>query len=141
MPEWLAIEVFDAEFPASSWRRTYEDFLIEAALTNGASAWEWHSTRWGVVLELCFGTDEQLERYRSLPAVRATLDAVPDPLHGLVVYRGRGGGSGASVLRRPRPSPVAGAAPLPDPEPDLYLGDGLFGADRAVEEGLQPVGG
>jgi hypothetical protein len=121
MPEWLAIEVFDAEFPASVWRRAHEDFLTEAAMTHGASVVDWHGTRWGVVLELCFGTDEQLERYRGLPAVQAALDAVPDRTAGLMVYRGRGGGSGARVPRHPRPRPVADAAALPEPTPDLYV--------------------
>jgi hypothetical protein len=133
MPEWLAIEVFDAEFPASRWRRAHEDFLTEAAFTHGASVVDWHVTRWGVVLELCFDTDEQLERYRSLPAVRAALDAVPDPLHGLVVYRGRGGGAGAAVPRRPRPRPMAGAAALPEPSPDVFLGSALFSADLPAD--------
>src|SRR3954452_9983913 len=113
MPEWLTIEVFGAEFPASSWRRGHESFLTEAAMTHGASVVNWHVTRWGVVLELAFDADEQLERFRTLPAVRASLDQVPDWANGLVVYRGRGGGSGASVPRRPRPVPVAGAAPFP----------------------------
>jgi hypothetical protein len=121
MPEWLTIEVFDGEVPASEWRRTHENALVEAAVTNGASFWDWHTTRWGVVLELAFGSDESLERFRSLPAVRAALDQVPDWAHGLVVYRGRGGGSGARVPRRPRPQPAAGAAELPAPEPDRYL--------------------
>jgi hypothetical protein len=121
MPEWLAIEVFDAEIPASAWRRAHESFLSEAAMTHGASVVDWHVTRWGVVLELCFGSDEQVERYRGLPAVQAALDAVPDWAHGLVVHRGRGGGSGALVPRRPRPHPAADAAELPPPEPDRYV--------------------
>jgi hypothetical protein len=117
VPEWLTIEVFDGEVPASGWRRVHEDALIEAAVTNGASFWDWHATRWGVVLELLFDTDDLLERYRDLPVVRAALDAVPDRTHGLLVYRGRGGGADALVPRRPRPAPVAGAASLPGPEP------------------------
>ncbi len=121
MPEWLTIEVFDGEEPASGWRRAYEHGLVEAAITHGAQYWEWHATRWGVVLELAFPTDEARDVYRGLPVVRAALDAVPDPLHGLVIYRGRGGGAGSFVPRRPRPLPVAGAAPLPDAEPDQFL--------------------
>jgi hypothetical protein len=121
MPEWLTIEVFDAEYSASSWRRAHESFLTEAAMTHGASEVNWHRTHWGVVLELAFATDEALERFRTLPAVRAALDQVPDWAHGLVLYRGRGGGAGARVPRRPRPSPVADAAPWPDPEPQEYL--------------------
>jgi hypothetical protein len=121
MPEWLTFEVFDGEVPASVWRRAHENALIEAAITHGASFWDWHATRWGVVLELAFESDESLERYRSLPLVRAALDDVPDWAHGLVVYRGRGGGAGARVPRRPRPDLAAGAAALPVPESDQYL--------------------
>jgi hypothetical protein len=140
MPEWLAIEVFDAEVRASVWKRGFEDALIEAALTNGASTWEWHDTRWGVVLELRFDTDDQLERFRQLPVVRAALDAVPDPVRGLLVYRGRGGGAGASVPRRPRPRPIAGAASLPDPGPGEFVSPGLFSADLAADEETLTVG-
>ena len=133
MPEWLTIEVIDAEVPASSWRRAHDDFLSEAALTNGASAVDWHTTRWGVVVEIAFATDAQLERFRGLPAVRAALDAVPDPVSGLLVYRGRGGGAGASVPRRPRPRPIADAAAPPEPAPDEFLGEDLFSADLATD--------
>jgi hypothetical protein len=140
MPEWLAIEVSDADVPASSWRRAYEDALTEAALTNGVDSWEWHHTRWGVVLELGFDTDEHLERFRRLPVVRAALDAVPDPVSGLLVYRGRGGGAGASVPRHPRPRPVAGAASLPVPAPDEYVGNRLCAADLARDRELVTVG-
>ena len=121
MPEWLTIEVLDGKVPASEWRRAYEDVLVEAAITQGAAYWEWHTTHWGVVLELAFEDDERLERYRALPVVRAALDAVPDAAAGLIVYRGRGGGAGALVPRRPRPLPVAGAAPLPTAEPERYV--------------------
>jgi hypothetical protein len=139
MPEWLAIEVTDAAIPASAWQAAHEDALIEAALTHGARTWEWHRPRWGVVLELAFDTDEQLERFRGLPVLRSALDAVPDPVSGLLVYRGRGGGAGASVPRRPRPRPVAGAAALPAPEPHEYVGDRLFAADLADDEGSMTV--
>jgi hypothetical protein len=129
VPEWLTVEVVDGEVPASGWRRAHGNALVEAAVTNGASFWDWHTTGWGVVLELRFESDDLLERYRQLPVVRAALDAVPDRVHGLPVYRGRGGGSGALVPRRPRPAPVAGAAALPDP-----------GADELVRLGTDPRG-
>jgi hypothetical protein len=120
--EWLTIEVFDAEgFPASSWQDAHGNDLVEAAVTNYALYWEWTTTRWGVVLELAFPDDERIERYRSLPAVQAALDAVPDRVHGLMVYRGRGGGAGAMVPRRPRPRPVAGSAEWPAPEEFRFL--------------------
>jgi hypothetical protein len=121
VPEWLTFEVVDGEVPASVWRRAHENALTEAAMTHGASVVNWHATRWGVVLELEFDTDVSLERFRTLPAVRAALDQVPDWAHGLLVYRGRGGGSGTRVPRRPRPDLAAGAAALPEPEPEQYL--------------------
>jgi hypothetical protein len=45
VPEWLTVEVFDGDVRASGWRRARENALIEAAVTNGASFWDWHSTR------------------------------------------------------------------------------------------------
>jgi hypothetical protein len=76
-----------------------------------------------VVLEVEFAEDAQWERFRNLPAVQAALDAVPDPVNGLLVYRGRGGGAGATSPRRPRPVTGAGAMALPEPggEPVLNL--------------------
>jgi hypothetical protein len=89
--------------------------LIESAVTAGATGWEWHEHRWGVVFEVEFGEDSRWETFRATPAVQAALDAVPDPVNGLLVYRGRGGGAGARSPRRPRPSAGAGALELPEP--------------------------
>lgn len=120
MAEWLSIEVSDGAFPASSWRTAHGEALIEAGLTNGAQDWVWHEHRWGVVLELLFDAEERADAFRELPAVRAALDAVPDPVNGLLVYKGRGGGSGSRVPRRPRPHLGAGAAePEIESEPPL----------------------
>src|SRR4051794_30905265 len=47
MPEWLTVEVLDGEVPASAWRRAHETALVEAAITNGASFWDWQTTPWG----------------------------------------------------------------------------------------------
>jgi hypothetical protein len=119
--EWLSIEVFDGAFPATLWRNAHGEALVEAALTNGAVNWEWHQHRWGVVLEIAFKDEDRRDAFRGLPAVRAALDAVPDPVSGLLVYPGRGGGSGAGVPRRPRPAPIAGAAALPEPPPEPLI--------------------
>ena len=112
--DWWSIEVFDAsELPARRWKDSYQDDLTEAALTNGAIEWAWHEHRYGVVFEVLFDSDEQWEAFRALPAIRSALDGVPDPVNGLIVYRGRGGdrdpGSPAS------PSPPRGRAPWPGP--------------------------
>jgi hypothetical protein len=121
MDYWLSIEVLDGERPASEWRRAHGDDLTEAAVTNGARQWRWHEHSWGVVIELEFTSDEQRDRFRRLPAVRAALDAVPDPANGLLVYPGRGGGSGSRIPRRPRPLPMSGAGALPEPHEDQSI--------------------
>ena len=48
----------------------------------------------------------------------AALDAVPDPVTGVLVYRGRGGSSGKRNPRKPRPLIGSGSAALPMPEDD-----------------------
>lgn len=121
MDHWLSIEIFDGEFPASRWRRSQDDNLTEAAITNGALQWQWHEHRWGLVLEVEFSDEQQRDRFRDLPAVRAALDAAPDPVSGVLVYPGRGGGSGARVPRRPRPLPMAGAGARPTPEQERFI--------------------
>jgi hypothetical protein len=116
---WWSIEVFDgAELSAARWQESYGEALVEAAITHGAYEWQWHRHSWGVLFEVAFRSDERWPIYRDLPAVRAALDAVPDPINGLMVYPGRGGSSGRVAPRRPRPVAGAGAAPIrrePDP--------------------------
>lgn len=121
---WLSIEVFDAEHSAASWRRAYGDNLIEAALTHGGTQWEWHEHRWGVVLEIEFTGEEPRDRFRHLPAITAALDAVPDPVSGLLVYPGRGGGAGSSVPRGPKPLPTAAAAARAHPQDEIACSPG-----------------
>ena len=116
MAEWWSIEVFSAgKLPASRWRYAYEDELTEAAITHGARYYEWHDTQYGVILEVLFPGDAEWREFCALPAVRAALDGVPDPVNGLLIYRGRGGASGGGKPRRPRPAP--GAAALEAEEP------------------------
>lgn len=115
MAFWLTIEVQNGGSPAAAWRRAHGESLIEAALTNGARGWKWHEPRWGVILELKFRDEAARDSLRELPAIIAALDAVPDPVFGLLVYPGRGGGSGAGKPRTPRPAPVAGAVEVDEP--------------------------
>jgi hypothetical protein len=91
MAEWWSIEVLHGEVSAFGWQSAYDSMLIEAALTNGALDGTWHADGWGVAFEVCFETFEQWEAFRALPLVRAALDAVPDPVNGLLIYRGRPG--------------------------------------------------
>ena len=116
MAEWWCIEVFSShKLPASRWRYAYEDELTEAAITHGALYYEWHDTQFGVILEVLFRGDAEWGEFCALPAVRAALDGVPDPVNGLLIYRGRGGASGGGKPRRPKPAP--GSAALEAEEP------------------------
>jgi len=115
---WWSIEVLDgATLPAARWQDAHGNALTEAAITHEAFEWHWHGHSWGVLFEIAFRSDEQWSLFRDLPGVRAALDAVPDPVNGLLVYPGRGGSSGRVLPRRPRPVAGAGAATLPiEPE-------------------------
>ena len=116
MAEWWSIEVFDSRVQAAlSWKDSYRTQLVESALTSGAVEWAWIEHKSGVVFEVCFADEARWEAFRSLPGVQAALDAVPDPLNGVLVYRGRGGGAGARWPRRPKPFAGAGAIELPEP--------------------------
>lgn len=118
---WLTIEVQDADVPATLWRDGRGEALIEAAVTNGATEWQRHTPRWGVILEISFRDEAGREAYRALPAVQAALDAVPDPVRGLYVYPGRGGGALFPVRRPHRPTPLAGAAAVEEPREEQHL--------------------
>ncbi len=115
MPVWCSLEVLDGASSASIWSEAYGDALVESAILSGAVEWNWHKHTWGVVLELAFADDEAWDRFRALASVQAALDAVPDPLTGLIVYRGRGGSAGTSEPRTHRPLSGSGSAALPLP--------------------------
>jgi hypothetical protein len=128
-PYWMSIEVFDGTTSsASSWAEAWGDRLVENALLSGAVDWNWHRSSWGVIFEVAFSDEGAWERYRDSLGVTVALDAVPDPVSGIIVYRGRGGSSGASKPRRPRPLIGSGAAALPLPEEaGWFLGSGSQG--------------
>lgn len=113
---WLTLEVFDHQWPATAWLRSWHDTLVETALSGGAVFWDDHRHAWGVVLEFCFAEEFVRDHFRDHPAVRAALDGAPDPVNGVLVYPHRGGGAGSRVPRRPRPAPAAGAVSLPQPD-------------------------
>jgi hypothetical protein len=120
---WLTVEVFDGDRPvagltAAGWARAWHDRVVEAAVTGGAVFWDEHEHSWGVVLEVCFADEQRRDAFRDSPLLRAALDAVPDPVSGVLVYPHRGGGTGARQPRRPRPQAPGGAAALPEPDPD-----------------------
>lgn len=112
---WYSIEVLDGASSASLWAEAYGDALIETALFNGATDWSEHRHAWGVVIELSFDDAATWERFRRLTTVMASLDAVPDPMSGLIVYPGRGGSSANRYPRKPKPLIGSGSAALPLP--------------------------
>jgi hypothetical protein len=121
MAEWWSIEVLHGEFSAFQWKDAHDSELIEAALTNGALDATWHSDRWGVAFEASFTNADEWDVFRALPLVRAALDAVPDPVNGLLIYRGRGGTSATGHPRRPRPAPSASTMALPEPDAEPHV--------------------
>jgi hypothetical protein len=132
MAEWWSVEVFHGDFLASRWQESYSGGLIEAAISHGAVDWTWVEHPHGVVFEVCFADGAQWTTFRALPLVRAALDAVPDPVNGLLVYRGRGGGAGAPSRRGPRPAAGAGALELPEPREETVLDLAGMGPDYAA---------
>jgi hypothetical protein len=119
MAEWFSIEVLDGTSSARAWREAFGDRLVAAAYGSGMTDWSWAEHGWGVVLEVELPDEFAFDRFREHPAVQAAFDAVPDPVGGLLVHRGRGGSSGARLPRRPRPFAGAGAVSLPEPhEPE-----------------------
>lgn len=116
MAEWWSIEVFDSRLQvALRWKDSYRAQIVEAAITTGAVNWNWIEHKSGVVFEVCFSGEARWEAFRNSPAVQAALDGVPDPMYGLLVYRGRGGSAGARQPKKPKPSLGAGALELPEP--------------------------
>jgi hypothetical protein len=132
MTQWWSIEVFDSRLQAAlRWADSYRSALVESAITSGAREWNWIEHKNGIVLELCFPDEARWEAFRALPGVVAALDAAPDPVNGVLVYRGRGGGAGAGRPRRPRPSAGAGALALSEPKDERRLD--LTAAEQSLE--------
>ena len=133
VPEWWSVEVFHGEFRASRWQESYSASLIESAISHGAMDWSWTEHPYGVAFEVCFADEAQWTAFRALPAVCAALDAVPDPVNGLLIYRGRGGGAGSRSPRRPRPSAGAGACELPVDVADVVAGLAEVAPDYPIQ--------
>jgi hypothetical protein len=90
---WRSIEVMHGERSAYRWQEQHDSALTEIALGSGARDGTWHADTRGVVFEVLFDTEEKWEAFLGLPAVRAALAAVPDPVHGLLIYRGVAAGA------------------------------------------------
>ena len=76
-----------------------------------------HADTWGVVFEVCFGNEEQWEAFRNLPAVRAALDAVPDPVGGLLVSVAVVGARLPASHASRSPRRARAPSPCPSPKP------------------------
>jgi hypothetical protein len=132
---WWSIEVLDGAYPAGSWRAVHAPALIEAAITRGAVDWNFQLIltggpatrdspgRRGVIFEIAFRDSDAWVAFRHLPAVTAALDAVPDPVSGLLIYQGRGGSSASAETRRPYPKVGGGAAPIPEEPAPVIVAD------------------
>jgi hypothetical protein len=114
-PQWFSIEVLDGERSARSWVEIFGDSLVTQALASGALDWQRHRHSFGVVLEFAFTDEDAWDGFRRSLTTQRALDAAPDPVHGVLTYRGRGGSSAKGAPRRPRPFAGAGAAAVPIP--------------------------
>ncbi|HEX9622802.1 MAG TPA: hypothetical protein VF979_00380, partial [Streptosporangiaceae bacterium] len=106
---------------ALRWKDSYRDQIVAAVITSGAIDWQWIEHKTGVVFEVSFADEDSWERFRALPGVQAALDGAPDPVYGVLVYRGRGGTAGSRQPKRPRPSTGAGALELSEPTDQRIL--------------------
>jgi len=75
--------------------------------------------------------------------VRAALDGVPDPVNGLLIYRGRGGAAGSTKPRKPKPAPGAASLELEEPKEERWIKRArMMGARKAaVDELLRELQG
>lgn len=120
----MSIEIFNGAYTARNWADAHSDTLVETAVTEGAIDWELKKTAWGMVLEVAFPSEAHWERFRDSESVRTILGTVPDPLQGVLIYRGRSLDGGKSAGKKPKPKIGSGSnalslpfAPLPFTEP------------------------
>jgi hypothetical protein len=132
MADWWSIEVFDSRIQAAlRWKDSYRTQIVEAAITSGALDWQWIEHKTGVVFEVSFADEDKWEQFRARPGVQAALDGAPDPVSGVLVYRGRGGSAGSRQPKRPKPSAGAGALDLPEPTDQRILN--MTGSEAGTE--------
>jgi hypothetical protein len=117
---WLAIEIQDDipidghRISAERWWDTVGDGLMLSAIHAGAQDTSVRFFSWGLLFEVAFRTDADVDDYRTNPALASALDQRGE-LH-VTISAGRGGGgAGSRSPRRPRPRIGSGAAELPIP--------------------------
>ncbi|WP_432888288.1 hypothetical protein ACQPYH_07195 [Kribbella sp. CA-245084] len=122
MADWWSAEVLDgADSSASKWWHIYGEVLTAAAIGHGIEEWNLIDLEHLVVFEVGFRAATDWSAFRRLGGVESALDAVPDPVNGLIVYRGRGGTSGSSQMRRSGPHGGGDSMALPLPPDDVRL--------------------
>jgi len=124
--QWFSIEVLDGGYAAAGWADAFGDSLVTEALSGGALDWGFHPHSWGTIFEVQFADEAAWERFRASIAALRALDAAPDPLTGVIIYKGRGGDTGGRIPRRGRPLTGSGAAALPIPLPTGVEGWAVF---------------
>lgn len=129
----IALEIFDGPFSASSWQHAYGDALTTAAMSWSGLDWEWRHRTWGLIFLVAFPSEAEYDEWRKMPVVIAALDAVPDPVNGLVFHRGWGGTSGSGEPRRGKPMVGAGGAEIALPTDEAL--------DDAVAENVRETAG
>jgi hypothetical protein len=112
---WFSIEVLDGDGSARLWADAWSDVIIWAAQRHGVIDWEISEHPWGVLVEIEVRDEDQFDALRA--DIAHALDAVPDPIRGLLVHPGRGGSAGSRIFRGPRPILGSGAMAVPIPEP------------------------
>jgi len=132
----IAVEILDAQFSADSWRRAWGDALTTSAMSWSGLDWEWRHRTWGLIFLVAFPSQAEYDEWRKMPVVIAALDAVPDPVNGVVFHRGWGGTSGSGEPRRGKPLAGAGGAEIPEPI-ELVLDDAVAGVvGDAVDDAI-----
>jgi hypothetical protein len=106
----MSIEIFNGAYAAQLWAETHVDTFIEAAIVHGAIDWDRKKTAWGIAIEIEFESEKMWKEFRHADAVRSLLKNTPDPVNGVLIYRGRSLDGGSSARRRKKPKSGSGGA-------------------------------
>jgi hypothetical protein len=112
MSVWMSIEIFNGAYAAQLWADNHVDTFIEAAIVHGAVDWDRKKTAWGVAIEIEFDSEKAWKEFRNAAAIRTLLNNVPDPVNGVLIYRGRSLDGGSTARRSKKPKSGAGGAAL-----------------------------
>jgi hypothetical protein len=108
----MSIEIFNGSYAAQLWADKHVDSFIETAIIHGAIDWDRKKTAWGVAIEIEFDSELQWKEFRNAAAIRVLLDNAPDPVNGVLIYRGRSLDGGSTARRPKKPRSDAGGAAI-----------------------------